>query len=407
MDSFGFVVIGGGMFGLMALERIYPDRNLKEVNGWWPRVVIINTIQLFIVVLGTFTWEQWLQMPSLLNLRYYVGSFWGGVVAYLINTWLFYWWHFIRHECYLLWLLCHQLHHSPQRIETATSFYKHPMEILLNSIIMTFVLSVLGLEAGSGIWLSIFSSYGEYFYHMNIATPQWIGYIFQRPESHRIHHLTNKRINGKNFSDFPLFDILGGTFANPSKETKETSTGFSDVNESKIKEMMSFQDVLKKKKNIDYGKYIFLSVLVIGCLQPFGYIIGSNTIRGIGFMTAASPLPLVFSSYNGYETFSNSYVADIETNNETINIVLNNKMFSDIAGPYNRRNVYGAIMSHGPFFDDPNLIKLRQHVFEYAICKGHLNFGFDHGRIHYVTIFVKTRSNDIRIMSISCLYNLP
>jgi hypothetical protein len=28
------------------------------------------------------------------------------------------------------WLIFHQLHHSPSRIEAVTSFYKHPIEIL-------------------------------------------------------------------------------------------------------------------------------------------------------------------------------------------------------------------------------------------------------------------------------------
>ena len=30
-----------------------------------------------------------------------------------------------------LWLAFHQVHHSPSRIETITSFYKHPTEIVV------------------------------------------------------------------------------------------------------------------------------------------------------------------------------------------------------------------------------------------------------------------------------------
>jgi hypothetical protein len=46
----------------------------------------------------------------------------GGLIAYFI----FYWWHRWRHESDLLWRLFHQIHHSPQRLEVITSFYKHP-----------------------------------------------------------------------------------------------------------------------------------------------------------------------------------------------------------------------------------------------------------------------------------------
>ena len=48
---------------------------------------------------------------------------------------------------------------------------------------------VLGISVESHTWLSCLCALGEYFYHVNLRTPQWIGYIFQRPESHRWHHI--------------------------------------------------------------------------------------------------------------------------------------------------------------------------------------------------------------------------
>ena len=46
----------------------------------------------------------------------------------------------------------HQVHHSPQRIEIITSFYKHPFEILANSVLSSAILYLLvgvGPEAGA------------------------------------------------------------------------------------------------------------------------------------------------------------------------------------------------------------------------------------------------------------------
>lgn len=40
-----------------------------------------------------------------------------------------------------------------------------------------------------------------------------------------------------------------------------------------------------------------------------------------------------------------------------------------LKGPYNRCNVYGALFSHGPFFNTSNLIKIRDEILYYAICK--------------------------------------
>jgi len=48
----------------------------------------------------------------------------------------------------------------------------------------------------------------------NIHPPQWLGYFVQRPESHSRHH--GRRIHRDNYSDLPVFDLIFGTFSNPS-----------------------------------------------------------------------------------------------------------------------------------------------------------------------------------------------
>lgn len=375
----GFSIIIGGLGLIMLFERIFPDQKLKKVSGWWTRVIIINLCQLLIVVTGIYTWEWLLGGTGLFNLQQYMNPAIGGFVAYLINTWIFYWWHRARHEIYILWLLCHQVHHSAQRIEAVTSFYKHPLEIVIDSIMMTVLLyPILGLSSQSSIWLSGFSAFGEYFYHMNIRTPRWMGYIFQRPESHRVHHLRNKRVSCKNYSDFPIWDWLAETFDNPDK--MDEPTGFDPEAEADLTSMMKFKDVLKISSNrgriVSYGYTLLLmSILIIGLLQPIGYIFNAPSVRGLGIITVASPLPLVFTSYNGIETFSTTFHLNITlSDNSTFSMPMSHDIYSKIQGPYNRRNVYGAVFSHGPFFQHDNLIKLRQRILHHGICDDNLGF---------------------------------
>lgn len=380
--GFGFLVCT--LFLMMILERIFPDQELNYIPGWWKWVMIINVFQLLAVVLATFTWENWLQHTSYFtstagfHLRDHVSPFWGGVIAYIINQWLFYHWHKARHEVYFLWVLFHQFHHSPSRIETITSFYKHPLEIIVDSQIMAIlVYSVLGLTSEASIWLSIFSGIGEYFYHMNIKTPQFIGYFFQRPESHRCHHRYMKRTQTPNYSDFVLWDILGGTFENP--EIMNERTGFSLQYETKRIDMLFFKDVITGiHQNVfsDYKKFkktcirAFWYVLVIwGTLNSTAFIAHNDSVKEIGFVTVSSPLPLVFSAFNGYETFATSFNLTITYQNNTIiTKSLDANIYNKMTGAYNRRNVYGAIFSHGPFFDKSNLIRIRQTVLNYAVC---------------------------------------
>ena len=60
-------------------------------------------------------------------------------MGWFIGTFFFYWWHVLRHRDGF-WLMFHQLHHSPSRIELLTSFYKHPLEILSDARLSALVL---------------------------------------------------------------------------------------------------------------------------------------------------------------------------------------------------------------------------------------------------------------------------
>jgi sterol desaturase/sphingolipid hydroxylase (fatty acid hydroxylase superfamily) len=82
---------------------------------------------------------------------------------------------------------------------------------------------------------------GEFFYHTNVKTPQWVGYIFQRPEMHRIHHEYARHQN--NYGDIVWWDMMFGTYENP-KEFK-TSCGFDDEKEQSLIPMLQFKDVHK------------------------------------------------------------------------------------------------------------------------------------------------------------------
>ncbi len=233
-----YIIAIGVLF--MVLERIVPDQKLPHVKGWWMRVCILNLFQIGILFLGKVTWDHWFQGQSFFHLSNDLNAPVGGFIAYLVITFVFYWWHRWRHTINFLWLTMHQIHHSPQRIETITSFYKHPLEIICNSILIGMVnFLILGLNLESAAWCILFTAIGEYFYHMNVKTPHWLGYIFQRPEMHRIHHERNKHYH--NFSDLPLWDMLFGTFKNP-KDMYE-ACGFKPEREYKLIDMLLFKNV--------------------------------------------------------------------------------------------------------------------------------------------------------------------
>jgi sterol desaturase/sphingolipid hydroxylase (fatty acid hydroxylase superfamily) len=225
------------------LERLIPGWPLPRIRTWSLRVLLINGVQLGVVVLAGFTWERWLSSASLLHLSKSMSPAAGGVVAYFIATFIFYWWHRWRHEHDFLWRGFHQIHHSPQRLEVITSFYKHPGEMIVNSITGSLlVYTVLGLSLEAGAIYTMCTALGEFFYHTNIKTPRWIGFFFQRPEMHRIHHQHNRHKN--NYGDITWWDMLFGTYENP-KEWVHTC-GFDDEKEQRLLEMLAYKDVHDK-----------------------------------------------------------------------------------------------------------------------------------------------------------------
>jgi sterol desaturase/sphingolipid hydroxylase (fatty acid hydroxylase superfamily) len=222
------------------LERIRPGWRLPVVRGWWWRVVAVNGAQLAIVVVAGFTWERWAAHASLLHLSEHVGPALGGLIAYFVATFIFYWWHRARHESDVLWRFFHQIHHSPQRLEVITSFYKHPIEMVVNSLIgSALVYAMLGLAPEAGAVYTLCTALGEFFYHTNVTTPRWVGLFFQRPEMHRIHHEHGRHRN--NYGDITWWDMLFGTYENPARFT--ATCGFDDAREQRLGDMLRWRDV--------------------------------------------------------------------------------------------------------------------------------------------------------------------
>jgi sterol desaturase/sphingolipid hydroxylase (fatty acid hydroxylase superfamily) len=234
-----FLIIGVAVFFFVA-ERTFPGRALPGSPGWYYRAIFLNLSQLGVVTLAGVSWEMWFQNLSIFDISENIPAPGQGLLAWFIGTFVFYWWHRARHEYNFLWQGLHQIHHSASRIEILTAFYKHPVEMMLNSIIISFVLfSVLGAAPEAAAWFNLFAVTGEIFYHSNLITPHWVGYFMQRPEHHSIHHEFN--VHRYNFGDITWWDRLFGTFKDTNKFAARC--GFNEGREQKLGDMLLFKDI--------------------------------------------------------------------------------------------------------------------------------------------------------------------
>ena len=244
IDPISLIVLG--IYGsLMLWEAIFPARDLPKVKYWKIRGLLSFAFFFFLSSYLPIFWDESLAGFQIFNLTG-LGTYLGALVGILFYEFGLYLWHYSIHKNDFLWRIFHQMHHSAERIDTYGAFYFSPMDMIgftfLGSVCLV---GIAGFTSEASTLILLGTVFLGVFQHSNIATPQWIGYIIQRPESHTVHHA--KGIHAYNYSDLPVFDILFGTFRNPPKY--ENETGFYNGASARVRDMLFFKDVSIEKIN--------------------------------------------------------------------------------------------------------------------------------------------------------------
>lgn len=229
--------------GIILWEAVAPARPLPKVAGWRAKGFVAFAAFFFLSSYLPLLWSEHLARWQLLDLTA-LGKWGGALVGLLVYEAGVYFWHRGMHASNVLWRAFHQMHHSAERIDTYGAFWFSPLDMLgwtaLSSLALTLVIGVTPEAATLVLYVTTFFSV---FQHGNIRTPQWLGYIVQRPESHSRHH--ERGVHARNYSDLPLFDLLFGTFHNP--RAFAPAAGFYDGASTRVGEMLLFRDVSRPR----------------------------------------------------------------------------------------------------------------------------------------------------------------
>lgn len=111
-------------------------------------------------------------------------------------------------------------------------------------------------------------------------------------------------------------------------------------------------------------------LLALGLAQMLGAVLNIAPLKGLAAGTAASPAPKVFSSVKGLETFSTQFELRWTTSDgATRTLPLTHEIYPRLKGPYNRRNVWGAMLAYGPVLATEPLTRLMfQDIVQYGLC---------------------------------------
>jgi len=115
---------------------------------------------------------------------------------------------------------------------------------------------------------------------------------------------------------------------------------------------------------------IVAGLFVLGLGQMTADVFGWSALRGVFAATCASPAPKVFSAVRGLETYSTRFRLEWrDVDGSTGVLVVDAATCARLAGPYNRRNVYGAALAYGPILAaDPRTRPMLDGVLARALC---------------------------------------
>ena len=223
----------------IAWDVLRPHRRLVAPRYWRPLALAVSVASFVLSLKVGELWGAVFAGPSLVD-GAALGT-WGGAAAGILAYELFhYWYHRAAHRFDWLWRAAHQMHHSAESLEALGAYYTHPLDTALFTTWSSLVFfPLLGLSPEAGAVAAAFLAFNAVFQHANIRTPQWLGYLIQRPESHGVHH--ERGVHRYNYSDLPLWDIVFGTFRNP--ERWDAQAGFHDGASFRVAEMLIGRDV--------------------------------------------------------------------------------------------------------------------------------------------------------------------
>lgn len=138
--------------------------------------------------------------------------------AFLLQDFLYYWFHKASHHIHWLWA-AHVVHHSSTKMNFTTAFRQSLMYPVAGMWVFWLPMILIGFEP-----LTVFSVVAlnlayQFFVHTQIVGKLgWFEKVFNTPSHHRVHHAINAGYLDKNFAGvLIIWDKLFGTFVEEDK----------------------------------------------------------------------------------------------------------------------------------------------------------------------------------------------
>lgn len=219
-----------GLIGLsLAMERLLPLHNEWNSGNGDTAGDIGSFVIVFGILDGALKWVSPFFILALLPTASTASGWplWGQIIiaALLIElgAWISHWAH---HKYKPLWAL-HAMHHSTERLYTLNNFRFHPLNHVLNYLIMFLPLLALGISKDAILGYTALTLPILLFQHSNVGFNfGFLSYFLNTNTLHRWHHSTAYKEGMQNFGRATvIWDHVFGTFLNPADDKEPDSIG--------------------------------------------------------------------------------------------------------------------------------------------------------------------------------------
>lgn len=142
-------------------------------------------------------------------------------VALLAAEFIGYWAHRIQHRFMFFWRI-HATHHHITKMSVARADRTHPLEFLALNLGGAVMLALLGASSDVAAIYVVVLVTTTRVAHVNLPVrPGIVGYVFNAPQYHQLHHSCNYEESNTNFGCIIiLWDRLFGTFSDKQEIEK-------------------------------------------------------------------------------------------------------------------------------------------------------------------------------------------
>ncbi|CAM4016699.1 sterol desaturase family protein [Pseudoalteromonas byunsanensis] len=138
------------------------------------------------------------------------------LIAFIIQDFLYYWFHRASHHCNWLWV-AHIVHHSSTNMNFSTAMRQSLFYPIVGMWLFWLPLVLLGYTPELVMSIVALNLAYQFFVHTEHGPKlKWFGKAFNTPTHHCLHHAHNTCYVDKNFGGvLIIWDKLFGTFAQP------------------------------------------------------------------------------------------------------------------------------------------------------------------------------------------------